>query len=46
MVILAIICTILGGVLGAFLEPVSFSVSIPIAIMGSFILKAIKDKQE
>ena len=46
MVILAIICTILGGVLGAFLEPVSFSVSIQIAIMGGFILKAIKDKQE
>ena len=46
MVILAIICTILGGVLGAFLEPVSFSVSIPIAFMGGFILKAIKDKQE
>lgn len=46
MVILAIICTILGGVLGAFLEPVSFSVSIPITIMGGFILKAIKDKQE
>ena len=46
MVILAIICTILGGVLGAFLEPVSFSVSIPIAIMCGFILKAIKDKQE
>lgn len=46
MVILAIICTILGGVLGAFLEPVSFSVSIPIAIMGGFILKAIKDKQK
>ena len=45
MVILAIICTILGGVLGSFLEPISFSVSIPIAIMGGFILKAIKDKK-
>ena len=41
-----VILAILGGVLGAFLEPVSFSVSIPIAIMGGFILKAIKDKQE
>ncbi|MCI8398412.1 MAG: hypothetical protein HFF90_03310 [Oscillibacter sp.] len=42
----AVICTILGGVVGAFLEPVSFSVSIPIAIMGGFILKAIKDSKE
>lgn len=46
MIIIAIICTVLGGVLGAFLEPVSFSVSIPIAIMGGFILKAIKDKKD
>lgn len=46
MIIVAIICTVLGGVLGAFLEPVSFSVSIPIAIMGGFILKAIKDKKD
>ena len=45
MIILAVICTILGGILGAFLEPVSFSVSIPIAIMGGFVLKAIKDKE-
>ena len=42
----AVIGTILGGVVGAFLEPVSFSVSIPIAIMGGFILKAIKDSKE
>ena len=46
MIGVAVICTILGGVLGASLEPVSFSVSIPIAIMGGFILKAIKDKKE
>ena len=44
MIVLAVVCTILGGILGAFLEPVSFSVSIPIAIMGGFILKAIKNK--
>ncbi len=25
MIIVAIICTVLGGVLGAFLEPVSFN---------------------
>lgn len=42
MIYAAIICTILGGMLGACLEPVSLSVSIPIAIMGSFILKAIQ----
>ena len=46
MIGVAVICTILGGVLGASLEPVSFSVSISIAIMGGFILKAIKDKKE
>ena len=46
MIFIAIACTILGGVLGAFLEPVSFSVSIPIAIMGGFILKAIQDKKD
>ena len=44
MIVLAVVCTILGGILGAFLEPVSLSVSIPIAIMGGFILKAIKNK--
>lgn len=45
MIFIAIICTVLGGFLGAFLEPVSLSVSIPIAIMGGFILKVIKDKK-
>ena len=44
MIALAVVCTILSGILGAFLEPVSHSVSIPIAIMGGFILKAIKNK--
>ena len=46
MIFIAIVCTILGGVLGASLEPVSVSFSIPIAIMGGFILKAIKDKKD
>ena len=46
MIFIAIVCTLLGGVLGASLEPVSFSISIPIAIMGGFILKAIKDKKD
>ena len=45
MIATAVICTLLGGVLGAFLEPVSLSVSIPIAIMGGFILKAVKDSK-
>ena len=39
MIGLAVACTILGGIVGASLEPVSFSVSIPIAIMGGFIMK-------
>ncbi len=46
MIGLAVICTLLGGVLGAYLEPVSFAVSIPIAIMGGFILKAIRDQRK
>ena len=44
MIALAVVCTILGGILGAFLEAVSLSVSIAIAIKGGFILKAIKNK--
>lgn len=46
MIGIAVICTILGGILGASLEPISFSVSIPIAIMGGFIMKEIKDKRD
>lgn len=46
MIGLAVICTLIGGAIGVFLEPVSFSVSVPIAIMGGFILKAIKGKKE
>lgn len=45
MIGLAVACTILGGIVGASLEPVSFSVSIPIAIMGGFIMKEIRDKK-
>ena len=44
MIILAIICPLVAGVIGAFLEPVSFSVSLPIAVMGGFILYEIKRK--
>lgn len=39
MIGLAVACTILGGIVGASLEPVSFSVSIPIAIMWCGIKK-------
>lgn len=44
MIVMAVVATLIGGVLGAWLEPISFSVAIPIAIMGGFILKAIQDK--
>ncbi len=46
MIWLAIICTLLGGFLFSSLEPVSLAVSVPIAIMGGFILKAIKDMKD
>ena len=46
MIVLAVICTLIGGVIGAFVEPISLSVSIPIAIMGGFIIKAIKDNNK
>ena len=45
MIAAAVICTLLGGVLGASLEPVSLAISIPIAIMGGFILKAVRDSK-
>ena len=40
----AIICTLLAGAAGAFLEPVSFAVSLPVAVMGGFILATLKKK--
>ena len=43
MIFLGVICTLVGGVISAFLEPVSFAISVPIAIMGGFILKSILD---
>ena len=46
MIAVAIICTLIAGGLGGFLEPVSFSVSLPIAVMGGFILKALKNKND
>lgn len=43
MIGLAVISTIIAGILGAFLEPLSLSLSLPVAVMGGFILKAVKD---
>ena len=44
MIALAVICTLIAGVIGAYLEPVSFAVSLPIAVKGGFILKALSDR--
>ena len=44
MIALAVICTLSAGVIRAYLEPVSFAVSLPIAVMGGFILKALSDR--
>lgn len=46
MVVAAVACTLLAGVIGAFLEPVSFAVSLPVAVMGGFILAAINKKSK
>ncbi len=46
MIPIAIICTVAAGVVGSFLEPNAFAVSLPIAVMGGFILKAISDKKQ
>ncbi|WP_303969220.1 hypothetical protein [Sporosarcina ureae] len=40
------IVTILGGVFGSFLEPPVFANSIPLAIMGGFILAEIQRKND
>ena len=40
-IITAIFLTILVGILGSFLEPSVFANSIPLAIMGGFILAEI-----
>lgn len=44
MIALAVICTLIAGVIGAYPELVSFAVSLPIAVMGGFILKALSDR--
>ena len=43
MIKLAIFCTIIAGFIGAFVEPVSLSVSLPIAVMGGFILYELRE---
>ena len=45
-IIIAIISTISGGILGSFLEPSVFANSIPLAIMGGFILAEIQRKND
>ena len=45
-IIIAIFFTILGGVLGSFLVPPVFANSIPLAIMGGFILAEIQRNNE
>lgn len=44
MVILAVVCTLIAGAVGGLLEPVSFSVALPIAVMGGFILNEIRNQ--
>ena len=39
---LAVICTLAAGVLASFLEPPAFANSIPLAVMGGFILAALR----
>ncbi|MEH7385432.1 hypothetical protein V7147_08495 [Bacillus sp. JJ1521] len=46
-IIIAIILTVLGGILGSmFLEPPQFANIISIAIMGGFILAEIQRKND
>ncbi len=49
-IIIAIVLTILGGIFGSFLEtflePPVFAITIPLAIMGGFILAEIQRKND
>ena len=42
MIVLAVLCTLAAGAIGAFLEPVSFAAALPVAVMGGFILYALR----
>lgn len=44
--LLPIFLTILSSVISSFLEPTALSVSIPISVMGYFIMKEIDRKKE
>ena len=45
-IVIAVTLTIFGGILGSFLEPAVFANSIPVAIMGGFILAEIQRKDD
>ncbi|MEG6520711.1 hypothetical protein [Desulfotomaculum sp. 1211_IL3151] len=45
-IIMAIVLTVMGGALGSFLEPPAFANSIPLAIMGGFILAEIQRRND
>ncbi|MHA6261160.1 hypothetical protein ACXYMX_14835 [Sporosarcina sp. CAU 1771] len=45
-IILAVILTVLGGIFASFLEPPVFANSIPLAIMGGFILAEIQRNKD
>ena len=40
MIALAVICTLIVGVIGAYPEPVAFAVLLPAAVMGGFLRTA------
>ena len=44
MIIFAVVCTLVAGAIGGMMEPISFSVALPVAVMGGFILRAIQKK--
>ncbi len=46
MIVLAVLCTLIAGAIGGVMEPVSFSVALPIAVMGGFILRAIQERKK
>lgn len=46
MIFLAVLLTLLAGAAGAFVEPLSLSVALPVSVMGAFILYALKHEDE
>ncbi|WP_158231922.1 MULTISPECIES: hypothetical protein [unclassified Sporosarcina] len=45
-VLTAIISTLICGATASFIEPLVFAISIPVALMGGFILLEIQRKNE